>query len=50
MSDIYEVILDSPLMNDLWDTLGATDKYEILTKAGFNLVEEYEKVLKDNED
>lgn len=44
---LYEIILDSPLMNDLWDEIDATTKYQILEKAGFNMVEEYEKVKND---
>lgn len=45
--DKYEQILESPLMNDLWDTLDATIKYQMLEKAGFNMVEEYNKATKE---
>jgi hypothetical protein len=46
MTNNYEQILDSPLMNEIWDGIDATTKYEILTKAGWDLEAEYEKVKK----
>lgn len=49
-SDIYDVILDSPLMDDIWASLDKTTKYEILSKAGWSLVDEYKKILENQND
>ena len=40
---IYQTILDSDLMDDIWNSLGATDKVAVLEKSGWELVEEYKK-------
>ena len=47
--EIYDLILESPLMNEIWDSLDQTTKYEILTKMGWDLPREYERVTKENE-
>lgn len=48
INDLYSVILDSPLMDEIWSFLGATDKYEILTKAGWDLKKEYADIMRKN--
>ena len=41
---LYEEILNTEsFLNDLFTSLGATDKVSVLEKAGFNLEEEYKK-------
>ncbi len=41
---LYEEILSNDsFLNDLWTSLGATDKVSILEKAGFNLEDEFKK-------
>ena len=45
-ADAYEKVLNNEgFLNDLWNTLGATDKVSVLTKAGFNVLEDYEKSI-----
>ncbi len=44
---IYEAILDDEgFLNDCWNTHGATDKFEILQKMGWNLDVEWLKTHK----
>ena len=48
---IYDKILeDEAFINDLWNTLGQTDKISVLQKAGFDMLEEYSKVYGSAED
>ena len=48
-NDIYEVMLnDQGFLNDLWHEFDATTKYQILEKAGCNMVKEYEDYMKRN--
>ena len=44
----YELIINNEqFLNDCWDTLGVTDKYSVLEKSGFNMVEEFKKFEKE---
>ena len=45
---IYQTILESELMDDIWNKLGATDKIAVLEKSGWNMVEEYTKRAGEN--
>ena len=43
-AELYDdIINDTGFLNDLFLELGATDKVNVLEKAGFNLVEEWRK-------
>ncbi len=45
----YELIINNEqFLNDCWNTFGASDKYSVLEKAGFNLTEEFKKFEKEN--
>lgn len=42
-AEAYEKVLNNEgFLNDLWNTLGATDKVSLLTKGGFDVLQEYE--------
>lgn len=42
--DYYELILNDPEFLDMfWRELGATDKYSVLEKSGWDLKAEYKK-------
>lgn len=42
--DTYQTILESDLMDKIWNGLGATDKITVLEKSGWNMVDEFNKL------
>lgn len=48
--NIYELILESDLMDEIWSKLDATTKVEVLQKSGWDLFDEWVKRHGEAED